>query len=98
MSELQAQCWICPQCYDDRHHEPGDMHCIQGQAREAKLIASINQKANKLLQQDIAQARQIITELVAFCEQPDIVAATDGAFDPDATIQAAKRFLSGGER
>ena len=43
------------------------------------------------------KARQIITELVAFCEQPDIVAATDGAFDPDATIQAAKRFLSGGE-
>lgn len=49
------------------------------------------------LARDLDQARQIITELVAFCEQPEIVAATDGAFDPDATIQAAKRFLSGGE-
>lgn len=45
----------------------------------------------------VEQARQIITELVAFCERPEIVAATDGAFDPDAVIQRAKRFLSGDE-
>ena len=42
------------------------------------------------LEQELKQARKIITELVAFCELPDIVAATDGAFDPDATIQAVR--------
>lgn len=49
------------------------------------------------LEQELKQARQIITDLVAFCEKPEIVAATDGAFDPDAVIQRAKGFLSGGE-
>jgi len=45
----------------------------------------------------IEKARKIISELIDFCEQPEIVAATDGAFDPDAVIQSGKRFLSGGE-
>lgn len=62
----------------------------------AEMEVRVEQIHEKCGQLD--QARKIITELVAFCEQPDIVAATDGAFDPDATIQAAKRFLSGGER
>ena len=51
---------------------------------------------DKWAMRQILEARQIITELVAFCERPEIVAATDGAFDPDAVIQQAKRFLSGG--
>lgn len=31
MTEIQAQCWICPDCFDDKHHKPGDMHCLKGQ-------------------------------------------------------------------
>ena len=23
----EAQCWICPECYDDSHHIPGDRYC-----------------------------------------------------------------------
>jgi hypothetical protein len=46
----------------------------------------------------IIEARQIIADLVEFCERPEIIAATDGAFDPDAIIQRAKGFLSGGDR
>lgn len=45
----------------------------------------------------LKQARQIIAGLIEFCEQPEIVEATDGAFDPDALIQRGKGFLSGGE-
>ena len=33
--------------------------------------------------------------LVQFCQQPEIVAATDGAFDPDAYVQEAKRLIEG---
>ncbi|MCK2149466.1 hypothetical protein MYE70_10350 [Marinobacter alexandrii] len=46
----------------------------------------------------LREARQIIADLVGFCERPEIVAATDGAFDPDSIIQRAKGFLSGGDR
>lgn len=24
---MQAQCWICPRCYDDRDHQAGDKYC-----------------------------------------------------------------------
>lgn len=52
---------------------------------------------NAQLTGELEQARQIIAGLIEFCEQPEIVEATDGAFDPDAFIQRGKGFLSGGE-
>lgn len=55
------------------------------------------QPLDKWAMRQILEARQIIADLIDFCEQPEIVTATDGAFDPDAIIQRGKRFLSGGE-
>lgn len=34
MSELQAQCWTCPHCHDDKHHEPGDSTCLENIKRQ----------------------------------------------------------------
>lgn len=58
-----AQCWICPQCYDDKAHEPGDMHCLQQQKKEAMTIASLNQLENRSLRQQLEQAQARITAL-----------------------------------
>jgi len=66
-----AQCWICPQCYDDKHHEPGDMRCLQQQKKEAMAIASLNQIENRHLRQQLEQAEARVAELedaASWCE------------------------------
>lgn len=50
MSHIQSQCWICPQCLDDRHHKPGDLHCLREQIRG-------HEYANSDLRQELAAAR-----------------------------------------
>lgn len=57
MSEMQAQCWICPQCYDDKNHTPGDTHCLQEQKREAMAIARLNQLESRKLQEQLTAAQ-----------------------------------------
>lgn len=32
-----AQCWICPQCHDDKHHVPGDERCLKHQIKNLTL-------------------------------------------------------------
>ena len=46
MSELQAQCWICPECYDDSHHQPGDKYCRvqQRNSQLEQVIADMEQE------------------------------------------------------
>ena len=59
------------------------------------LEETIRQQMQRERDREITEARQIITDLIDFCEQPDVQAVIDGAFDPDAVIQRGKRFLSG---
>ena len=40
MSGIQAQCWICPECHDDSHHQPGDKYC-QAQKRNNEMAAHV---------------------------------------------------------
>ncbi|HIO30781.1 hypothetical protein [Marinobacter salarius] len=79
-------------------------HGVSAENNAKRYMAASNPEAleseramNTQLTDELDQSRKIIAELVEFCEQPEIVAATDGAFDPDAIIQRGKRFLSGGE-
>jgi len=36
MPDMQSQCWICPECYDDKHHTTGDAHCLKQQEENRK--------------------------------------------------------------
>ena len=35
---MQAQCWICPLCYDDKRHAPGDEHCLRAQVSGLSVV------------------------------------------------------------
>jgi len=50
---MQCQCWICPHCYDDRHHKSNESGCEwQGLSNseieelEAERIRKIKEEEN----------------------------------------------------
>lgn len=48
MSEIQTQCWICPLCLDDKHHQPGDDYCKQNQDDNSWLLDKASEQENKV--------------------------------------------------
>jgi len=44
MSGMQAQCWFCPICFEDRNHQPGDEYCIKEQAAGYKAMRVENEE------------------------------------------------------
>ena len=44
MSEISYQCWICPQCNDDRNHKPGDAHCVSQMAAEDRRMQDLKSR------------------------------------------------------
>jgi hypothetical protein len=45
MSDLQAQCWICPHCHDDKHHEQCDPEELK------QLLAAAQAEARELAEE-----------------------------------------------
>lgn len=62
-----AQRFICPQCFDDKHHIPGDNHCLQGQKKEAMGIARLNQLESKRLREENEALRGRVAEFANSC-------------------------------
>ena len=52
---MQTQCWICPECKDDKHHEPGDKYC-RAQKNNSELFAKI-EKLSEALEQTMCAMR-----------------------------------------
>jgi hypothetical protein len=65
MSGINYQCWICPQCFDDKHHNPGDALCERNQK-----ISKSHDKIDRLmaladeLKGELEQSRGRVSELV----------------------------------
>lgn len=44
MSEISYQCWICPQCHDDKNHTPGDDKCRWKQEENYRNLKAENEQ------------------------------------------------------
>jgi len=64
MSGMQAQCWFCPICFEDSHHEPGGDYCIKKQAEGYRY---------KQVENDELRARVFELELAAKADEPPSV-------------------------
>lgn len=47
-----AQCWICPLCKDDKHHEPGDDRCKAAIDRTHQRLAEVERELAEALRRE----------------------------------------------
>lgn len=85
---------------DAIQHELEAIHRIASEAGQTHEMSLIAEKAAGAIgerdssdRDKVLVDRAVLQGLVDFCEQPEIVAATDGAFDPDAYVESAKRAV-----
>jgi hypothetical protein len=72
MSHMQSQCWICPYCFDDKHHEPvaecerwrmaQAVNRFKAQVKEGREARRADEKARKAECQGDGWRREYVSE------------------------------------